>query len=434
MLPRPKSSSPKSSSPTDFFRSSPSQPSSTSSRKPPSSRPCSPSRASSSKPRSGPGEAQKAAASVPQKGTRAIVMDMGTWSCKAGLAGDAEPSSRVGSVVGYPLKKKQKSSEVGKEAFVGKLARAQPDLDLVEPVSRGIVVDWEAAEELWRHVFYRELKVSPSDRGVLLTDPPTSPTTNREKIAEVLFETFDCPGIYVAYQSVLAVYSYGLTSGLVVDCGAGATRTVPVSDGYNLPHAIERVDLAGEDLTQHLSRLLQASGSSCEKGRHVVEDIKHKCCYVASDFPRECKLSADECGVDYELPDGSVVSLGQERFRCPEALFRPSMLGSHLKGVPAMALHSLSRVKSAESRAGLYGSILLSGGSTMFPGFQERFHKELLALGPEHQPRILSDPKRKHAVWVGGSILASLAAFQSLWVKKTDYQEVGPYIIHRRCY
>ncbi|MGH0177271.1 UNVERIFIED_CONTAM: hypothetical protein FKN15_001378 [Acipenser sinensis] len=110
------------------------------------------------------------------------------------------------------------------------------------------------------------------------------------------------------------------------------------------------------------------------------------------------------------------------------------MLGSHLKGVPAMALYSLSRVKSAESRAGLYGSILLSGGSTMFPGFQERFHKELLALGPEHQPRILSDPKRKHAVWVGGSILASLAAFQSIWVKKTDYQEVGPYIIHRRCY
>ncbi|GCB69376.1 hypothetical protein scyTo_0013963 [Scyliorhinus torazame] len=310
------------------------------------------------------------------------------------------------------------------------MVSTEPDLKLVRPTRQGIIVDWAAAEELLRHVFYEDLKVSPEERAVLISDPPLSPTTNREQIAELLFERFNVPAMYISYQSVLAVYSYGKTTGLVVDSGDGVTHSVPVHEGYNLPDSISRIDLGGHDLTTYLIKLLSEAGNAFhEKGRYIVEDIKQKCCYVAVDCP------GDEATrlVNYELPDGHVITVGTERFTCPEALFNPSAMGSNQEGIHIMTSNSLKKVQP-QVRQLMYDNVLLSGGSTLFRGFNVRFCKEIFPLAPDDlKTKIHALPERKFAVWIGGSILASLHAFQSMWIHQADYTEHGPLIVHRRC-
>uniref|UniRef100_UPI00398F417A uncharacterized protein n=1 Tax=Pristiophorus japonicus TaxID=55135 RepID=UPI00398F417A len=367
---------------------------------------------------------------IPIMRTGALVVDIGSGNCKVGYAGDPMPQSQVGSVVGYSRGKTKRN-----DITVGKTVSIEPDLKLIQPTRHGIIVDWTAAEDLLRHVFYEDLKVSPEEHAILISDPPLSPTTNREKIAEFLFERFNAPAMYISYQSVLSVYSYGKTTGLVVDSGDGVTHAVPVHDGYNMPDAISRIDLGGHNLTTYLTKLLGEAGNAFhEKGRYIVEDIKQKCCYVAVDYEKETNLTDQEYLVDYELPDGHVITIGKERMKCPEALFKPSVMGSNQEGIHMMTINSLTRVQP-QVRQLMYDNVLLCGGSTMFEGFYSRFCREMFALvAKDTKINIHAVPERKYAVWIGGSILASLHSFQSLWVRQEDYKERGPFIVHHRCY
>ncbi|XP_029469102.1 actin-like [Rhinatrema bivittatum] len=372
---------------------------------------------------------------LPVKKTVAVVIDTGTGISKAGMAGEQKPSSLVSTLVGYPLKKSLKCGNIRDPFYIGSLALIQPDVKIIEPVRHGIIVDWEAIETLWRHTFYYDLKTSPEEHAILLSDPPLSPTTNREKLVEVLFESMHSLAMYVSYQSVLSTYSYGKVSGLVVESGYGVTHTVPVFQGYILPHATERMDIAGKDLTTHLMKLLQKSACMfTEKTRHIVEDIKQKCCYVALDYECELCLPENEYLVDYKLPDGQVITIGKERFQCPEILFKPpQMEGVSLAGIHFMAQRSLQKIPE-ESKKEIQENIFLCGGSTLYEGFTERFTKELLKHQPQHKSNVLSVPEREYSTWLGGSILASLTSFQSCWIHAQQYKEYGPHIVYRKCY
>ncbi|XP_030357388.1 actin-like [Strigops habroptila] len=314
----------------------------------------------------------------------AVVIDTGTGHTRSGLAGDEQPRSVVPSQAG-----------------------GSPVL------THGVVTNWDGLEELWHRILYQELGVCPEEVAVLATDGPLSPIANREKMAELLFEGFGVPAMLVLPRSLLAAYSYGRTTGVVVGSGAGTSYTAGVREGYALPHATFRLDVAGDALTLYLGQLLES------RGVHLDTDplcrLKETCCCVLPGAGRPQPVTP---------PGTSTLLQGDERFRCPEVLLAPTTLGLPEPGLLEQASHSLRRCGGPPG--GPAPCLLLAGGTTLLRGLPQRLAEEL-GVSTEAAPR------RRAAAWLGGSLAASLDAFQGAWVPRDVYGEGGPATVHPHC-
>jgi actin len=357
---------------------------------------------------------------------------------KAGYSGEDVPRSVFPSIVGRPKYKEGMLGGVHKDHYIGDDARARAGvLNIHYPIEHGIVTNWDDMEKIWHHTFYNELRIMPEEHSILLTEAPMNPKVNREKMTQVMFETFNVPAMYVGIQAVLSLYSSGRTTGIVLDSGDGVTHTVPIYEGFSLPHAIMRVDLAGRDLTEYMMKLLMEGGNrfttSAEK--EIVRSIKEQLCYVALDYEEEMAHSDKSVTEkEFELPDGSFIKVGSPCFRCPEALFKPHQIGIEADGMHEMVCTTVTKC-DIDVRRELYNNIVLSGGTTTFAGLPERLTKELSALTPSAvKPRVVAPPERKYSVWIGGSILSSLTTFQNMWITKKEYDESGAAIVHNKCF
>lgn len=311
-------------------------------------------------------------------------------------------------------------------------------LTLKYPIEHGVITNWADMERIWHHTFYSELCVAPEEHPVLLTEAARNHKTHKEYMMQIMFENFHTPAVYICNQGLLTVYASGRTSGIAVDCGHGVTHAVPVFEGRALKHGVYRMDFAGGDLTDYLRGILGERGYSftSTSEREIVKDIKEKLCYVALDYDQEMETCRKSNALEksYELPDGQVVTIDNERFRCAEALFDPEIVGMGDHGIHKLANKSISRQEEHLQKI-LYGNIVLSGGSTMFPGIADRFQKEITRISPGTMKiKTIALEERQSSSWIGGSILASLSTFQNMWISKQEYEEKGAAIIHSKLY
>eukprot|EP01083_Nonionella_stella_P300544 1026695_1 len=408
-----------------------------------------------------------------------IVIDNGSGYMKSGWGGKRAPDSVIPSVVG-------RSIDNSKSAYVGDEAIAKRGtLTLKYPIEHGIITNWDDYERILHHIFYTELRIPPEEHPLLIAECIGSGTKSpREKTIQIAFETFGVPAFFTIYQQVLSLYSVGRTTGLVFDSGHGVSYTMPIYEGYALPHAILRVDLAGRNTTEYLTKLLMERGYtfSTSKEQDIVKHIKETMLYVAprgyeAELNKPCCTNIEPilCGYlreientlhknyticdnksiyqlfdsylgkhfeenwrtrrRYELPDGTQIELNEEQFKCPEFMFCPALIDMEQKGIHHVIYESVMKC-DPDIKLDLAKNILICGGNTLFPGIETRLKYELRQLWPAGWGPaidIVAPPDRQYSAWIGGSILSSLSTFQEQWVDQDEYEESGPSIVHRRC-
>jgi len=317
------------------------------------------------------------------------------------------------------------------------------------PLENGMVRNWEDMKHLWDYTFKEKLKINPKECQILLTEPPMNPTANREKMVQQMFETYGFQRVYVSIQAVLTLYAQGLLTGVVVDSGDGVTHVVPVYQGFCLEHNVKRLDLAGRDITNYLIKLLLVRGYVFNRTAdfETVRQIKEKFCYVGYDIEFEKKLALETTVLveSYTLPDGREIKIGAERFEAPEALFNPMLAGSEKeqKGVHEQIFDCINQ-SDMDTRAEFYKHIVLSGGTTMYPGLPSRLEKEIKKLyldkvlkGDQNRLakfklKIEDPPRRKHMVFLGGAVLADIMREkEAFWMTKKDYDEMGVKVLRK---
>lgn len=365
---------------------------------------------------------------------QAVIIDNGSGFTKAGFAGDDTPRVVFPSIVG----KRLNPVSAGQNTYVGDQAQSMSSiLTISHPLENGIVTNWDDMEEIWSHTFHNELRIDPAAQPVMLIDSALNVKANREQMVKIMFETFKVPALYIAAAPVLSLYANDISTGIVLDCGYGVGQIVPIHNGRVISNAVTRLDVTGSDLTDYLVKLLSERGYQFTSlaQREIVQDIKEKLSYVAEDFDAEMQKASQSSELDrnYELPDGEVITIGAERFRCPETLFDPPLIGLESLGIHSETYHSIMKCDVA-IRKYLYGNIVLAGGTTLFPGMDIRMNKEMISLAPPTMAvRTIAEPWRKYSAWAGGSLLASSDDFEGRWVTKEEYAKDGYSIVDSKC-
>ncbi|BAT72797.1 hypothetical protein LR48_Vigan11g080300 [Vigna angularis] len=436
----------------------------------------------------------------------AIVIDLGSHTCKAGYAGEDAPKAVFPSVVGAidqmdidgPVhagvssgsavdlqnNKKNHESDRTKEKcklYVGSqsLGYRRDYMELLSPLKNGVIVDWNIVDNIWDHALRECLLVDPKERPMLLAEQCSNTQEQRERAAELMFEKYKVPALFLAKNAVLTSFASGRATSLVVDSGAGSTTVAPVLDGYVLQKAVISSPIGGQFLTECLTRSLEAKGITprprysfkkkeispgnlqivdldfphttegyklyCQ--RVIVEDIK-ECVCRTPDSPYDESAYSNIPMTPYELPDGQIIEVGSDRFKIPDILFNPSLvqtipgmeiiaeIAPSLRSLPKIIIESINKC-DVDIRRELFSTILLTGGTASMHQLKERIEKDLLEGSPQAaRVKVFvsgNATERRFSVWIGGSILASLGSFQQMWFSKSEYEEQGASYIQRKC-
>lgn len=366
-------------------------------------------------------------------GCGAVFIDGQAESLRAGFATDDGPRIVFPSIVGYPSAVERLLHWPNLKSFYcGNEAQARRNiLTISSPLSNGIVNNWDDMETLWRHTFLDALHVSPEEHPVLLTSSPMAQRKQKERTAEIMFETFKTPAVCLVTTAALAVFASGRTTGLVVDTGEDVSKLVPIVDGSVLRPAVQHLSFTDSDLTAHLKQLLVLRSRLHATIRNeTVRDIKEKLCYLSMNFYHEM-TDVQTKEKPFQLLDGSLVKLSYERFSCPEAMFDPPSMGIAGSGLHVTIVNSILR-SDLVSRRDLLANIVLIGGISKFPNISKRLHEEVARLLPPVKISVTVPSAESDIIWAGASIASSLPSLKTTWINRAEYEDAGPSIVHRK--
>jgi len=379
-----------------------------------------------------------------------VVCDNGTGFVKTGYAGENFPTLIFPSMIGKPLMRSEedfKNVEL-KDVMVGdECAKYRAMLETSYPVSEGIVKDWVGMVNLWDYTWER-MDIDPKDHKILLTEPPSNPKKNKANMCKTMFETYNFQSVKVSIQAMLVLYAQGLMTGVVVDSGDGVSHVVPVWEGIVPAHLIKRLNIAGRHITRYLIKLLQVRGYNLNRSADLetARQIKEQCCFVGYDLDIENTLALETTTLikKFTLPDGRVIKMDRERYQAPEVLFNPELMDVEQEGIATMLFNMINEA-DIDLRSAFYKHIVLSGGSTMYPGLPSRMEKEMKEMYLKHilkgdkkalnkfKLRIEDPPRRKHMVFLGGSVLADIMKDrEEFWISKAEWEESGENIITQK--
>jgi len=339
---------------------------------------------------------------------------------KCGFAAANFPASIFPSMVGRPiLRSEEKFDNVQlKDIMVGDEAqKLRTMLQITYPLDNGIIRNWEDMQYVWDYTFHDKLKINTKECKIMLTEAPMNPQQNRKKMIEVMFEKYGFKACYIAIQAVLTLYAQGLLTGVVVDSGDGVTHIVPVYEGFSLPHLTRRLDVAGRDVTRYLIKLLLLRGYAFNRTAdfETVRQIKEQLCYVGYDLELEKRLAQETTVLvkSYMLPDGRVINVGGERFEAPEVLFEPHLIDVEGGGMADQLFDCINKA-DVDTRPEFYNHIVLSGGSTMYPGLPSRLEKEVRNL---YFKGFLKETRSK---WPNSSAELKIPQDESTWCSSEE--------------
>jgi actin-related protein 3 len=336
-------------------------------------------------------------------------------------------------------------------------------------MKHGQIEDWDKIEQFWEHCLFKYLRCEPEDHAILLTEPPLNSPDNREYTAEIMFETFNCPYLYIGMQAMLALAASWTKetdrsmTGCVVDSGDGVTHVIPVVHGYPISNAIVHVPVAGHEMTSFIAQLLQEREPTVPAHERYVtaKNIKERYCKVAKHpsptfamFDKDrAKYIQTYTGIDSKTKKPFTCEVGYERFLAPEVWFSPELVSSEYTTPISALIHRAIRMSPIQDRMTLFSHIVLSGGSTTFDGLAIRLQKDVQAIVDAEMEanakvasaklgktvnantvpvKILEHKRQQYAVWYGGAMLASTgAAFLAKCFTKQEYDETGPSIARR---
>ena len=377
-----------------------------------------------------------------------IVLDNGSGYLKAGFSNQKNPLICIPAIVGHEIlrygekvdleqirSEKRKSEQKKlikqmikehylKQIMIGdEIIGFRSLLELSHPISEGVIVDEEDLSRLWEYTLTEKLNLEDlSDKKIILTEAPLNPIENKQKILEILFEKLGVGFVNIEPQAKCTLFAEGIDTGIVLDSGDGVTHCIPVSDGNILKNSIERMDIAGRNITEYLCRLLQKKGYAFNSSADFdfVRELKEKYCFISSDIDSDRKLERETTFYNsfHLLPDETRIRISDEKFEAPEILFNPSLIGKEYDGIPIMLMRSINN-SPMDCRTGLYKSIVLSGANTLFPGFASRVENEIKKLYKETALKntkdkkikisinVIDSPKRKYSVFIGATIIAN---------------------------
>eukprot|EP00758_Cryptobia_borreli_P019270 Tbor_TRINITY_DN8270_c0_g1::TRINITY_DN8270_c0_g1_i1::g.15379::m.15379/K17260/ACTR2, ARP2; actin-related protein 2 len=382
-----------------------------------------------------------------------VVLDNGTGFLKIGFAGANFPTAVFQNAIGRPIlrsggKLKNSTGTGLKEIMRGDETIGLSNLlEMSYPVSNGVIQKMDEMILLWDYAFHNKMNLSldqikENKTSIMLSEPPSFSNRHRTEMYEVMFEKYGFESIQSSPQGVLSLYANGNTTGIVIDCGEGVTHCTPVFEGYGLPKANRRVDLGGRNITNYLLRLMQRRGYHFNPSSdfETIRAIKEKFCYAAVDFTLEKRLAIETTTLEkaMTLPDGTTVHIGQERFEATEALFNPGLIDVECDGLSEQLWGSI-QAADIDIRSRLYEKVVLSGGSTMFPGLPSRVEKDIRGMFLEKSLNgdksrlakfkisIEDSSRRKFMVFLGGAVMAKLSEDDAdHWFSRRDWEEGGP--------